>query len=611
MRRGVFVLVVLATFVLPASALAGRAITSECRTMLCAGLSQDGSRVVFPFAEELTSGAGQHQIYEWSGGKTRALIPHLSGAPGLAPASLADISADASHVFVTTNAALAAADTDGGGTDIYDLSGGVASLISTGPLDGQTSGASPVSFAGTSPDGLRVFFDAFGAEVPGDTDSCPDLYERSAGQTALVAPNPKPAPSQPFLCDGVDFGGTFGDGTHLFFSTAESLVPSDEEGTDIYQQVGGVLTRLTTYPERQSNCVDLPKFGAASADGGTVLFATNIPISAEDTDSAYDVYKREPDGSFVLVSKGTDGGAGSCGFDGDRAVALSANGHAAIFETRSRLSPEDRDSSNDLYSAADGGVISLLTTGPTDPSLDEHSIVFPDWLADVSDDASRVAFESLQPLVAADKDAAVDVYLRAGGQTELVSTGPLSKGADDNAELRGISADGTTVLFATKERLAKGDDDHEKDLYARRAGQAGGRPVLISAEAIPPQMRIGSPGLLLPSGTVGVKITCPKTETSGPCHGKVNVARGRRGATIGKAAFRIAPGRRKLLQINLRQSRAHPPKVVLVRVRGFDQLGNSELAIRRVTLAVRRSGGGRGAERSAQGLAGTTGSPSP
>jgi len=108
-------------------------------------------------------------------------------------------------------------------------------------------------------------------------------------------------------------------------------------------------------------------------------------------------------------------------------------------------------------------------------------------------------------------------------------------------------------------------------------------------------MRIGSLGLLLPSGTVGVKITCPKTETSGPCHGKVNLARERRGATVGKAAFRIAPGRRKLLQIHLRQSvRAHPPKVVFVRVRGFDQLGNTELAARRVSLAVRRSGGGKG-----------------
>lgn len=593
MRRGGFVLVVLAMLLLPASALAGRAITSECRTMLCAGLSQDGSRVVFPFAEELTSGAGQHQIYEWSDGKTRALIPHLTGAP--APVSLDDISADASHVFVSTNAALAPEDADGGGTDIYDLSGGKASLISTGPLDARTGGSSPVSFAGASPDGLRVFFDAFGPEVLGDTDSCPDLYERAAGQTAPVAPNPKPAPSQPFLCDGVDFGGMSGDGTHLFVSTGESLVPSDEEGTDIYQQVGGVLTRLTTYPERQSNCVDLPQFGGVSADGGTVLFATNIPISAEDTDSAYDVYERKPDGSFVLISKGTDGGTGPCGFGGDRAVALSADGHTAIFETRSQLSPEDRDSSNDLYSAADGGAISLVTTGPTDPNLDEHSVVFPDWLADVSDDASHVAFESRQPLVAADRDAAVDVYLRASGQTELVSTGPLSKNANDNAELRGISGDGTTVLFTTKEQLAKRDDDHEQDLYIRRAGPGGGRPVLISGEAIPPQMGIGSLGLLLPSGEVGVKITCPKTETSGPCHGKVNLARGRRGAKIGKAAFRIAPGRRKLLQIHLRRSVSeHPPKVVFVRVRGFDQLGNSELAARRVSLAVRGSGGGKG-----------------
>jgi hypothetical protein len=561
--------------------------------MLCAGLSQDGSRVVFPFGEELTSGAGRHQIYEWTGGRTRGLIPRPAGAPAIAPASLADTSADASHVLVLTNAALAPEDVDGGGTDIYDLAGGEASLISSGPLDGQTGGGSPVSFAGVSPDGLRVFFDAFGPEVAADTDKCPDLYERFAAQTGLVAPNPKPAPSQPFLCDGVGFDGISADGTHLFLTTGESLVPGDEEGTDVYQQVGGVLTRLTTYPERQSNCVDLPQFGGASADGSTVLFATNISISAEDTDSAFDVYKREPDGSFQLVSKGSDGGSGPCGFGGDRAVALSADGRTAIFETRSRLSPEDRDSSNDLYGATDGGAISLLTTGPIDPGLDEHSIVFPDWLADVSDDATRVAFESRQPLLAADKDAAVDVYLRVGGQTELVSTGPLSRNGDDEAELRGISGDGTTILFATKERLAKQDSDHQKDLYVRR-GAPGGRSILISGETIPPKMRVGSSGFLV-GATVGLGLACPKAETSGPCHGKVTLARGRRGARIGKAAFRIAPGRRGLLRLHLRRSvREHPPRLVFVRVRGFDRLGNSELVVRRIPLAVRRAVGQNG-----------------
>lgn len=590
MRRGVFALVLLMALGVPASAWGGRPITSECQTVFCGGLSSDGSRVIFPFGEELTSGAGQRQIYEKTGETLRPLIPHRAGAPGPAPASLDDVSADATHVFVSTNAALAAEDTDGGGTDVYDISAGAATLISTGPLaaGGGPNAASPMSFAGASPDGARVFFNAFGSVVPEDADNCPDLYERFNGQSRLVATGPTArVNTPPPLCDFASFGLVSADGSHLFFTTSDNLIPEDEGGDDIYQRVGDSLTLLTPYPDRVGNCVETPRFADASADGATILFTTNASLSAADTDSGADVYKRLPDGSFVLVSRGTDPGAGYCGgFLEDRPVALSADGHTAIFETRSRLSPEDTDSSNDLYSADDSGAISLVTTGPTDPNLDEHSAVFPDWLADVSDDASHIAFESRQSFVVADKDTSADVYLRANGQTELASTGPLSKNANGNAELLAISGDGQAVIFATKERLTSRDTDDHKDVYLHRAGQA--RTVLVSAEAIAPQMRISPRGALLGSAAIELRLGCPKAETSGPCHGKVSLSRGRHGKRIGGATFRIAPGRGQPVHVHLRRSLpVDGPKVVFARVRGIDRLGNSAIAVSRLALAVR------------------------
>jgi hypothetical protein len=580
-RGTVAVAVLIAALALPPVANAGRAVTGPCRTVFCAGISQDGSRVVFPFEEELVAGAGMRQIYERSSGAIRALLPAGKGHSN----RLDGTSSDGAHVFVTTSMPLAPEDADGFGFDIFDVSAGAAALISTGPLDAQTGGGALASFMGSSPDGGRVFFDAFGPLTADDLDTCPDLYQRVGGQTTLVAPDLDPP--LPPVCSSVAFGGVSVDGSHLFFSSGDELEPGDEHGEDIYQQVGSTFTRLTTYPEPEGNCVDLVGFVDASSDGGTVLFTTNSPVTAGDTDSTIDVYKRRPDGTFALVSRGTDGGNGQCGFVGDRAVALSADGSTAIFETAARLSPLDSDSSNDLYSTDDSGAIELVSTGPADTNVDERSIVFPDWLALVSDDARRVAFETRQPLVAVDRDTASDVYLRAAGETVLVSGSPSGKVVGSNAELLGFAGNGYAVVFATKEALVPRDLDRERDLYLWWLGDERG--ALISGETIAPRMRIGKRAVAPRSGRVGVRLACPKAETSGPCRGRLFLQRGWRGDRVGAARFRIDAGRRARVSVPLRRRfRASPPKSVLVRVRGADALGNARVVTRRVRLAVPR-----------------------
>jgi hypothetical protein len=581
MRRGLLSVAGVVLLALPAGAWAGRAQTSECPRELCAGIAPDGSRVVFSFGEELTPKAGRSQVYEWTARGLRALIPVPPGASAAIPGSFVGESADLQHLFVETSFALVPEDLDGGAYDVYDFSGGTASLISTGPLDGNN--ASPfMSFMGASPDGARAFFDAFSPLTSDDLDNCPDLYQRYAGQTTLVAPEPNPPPPPP-LCNSVAFGGVSADGSHLFFSSADDLEPADERGEDIYQQVGSTFTRLTTYPEPEGSCVDLVRFVDASSDGGTVLFTTNSPVTAEDTDSAFDVYKRRPDGTFVLISHGSDGGSGQCGFGGDRAIALSADGGTAIFETTARLSPADTDSSNDLYSADGSGAISLVSTGPTDPNVDERSVVFPDWVAGVSDDAAHVAFETRQGLVAADKDNSTDVYVRANGRTELVSTGPLDRDAKSRAELLGISADGTTVVFASTEALTRRDGDRGRDIYRWRNGPHEARTALLSAETIPPRMRISRRARLLASGAIKVGLACPKLETHGPCAGKVRLTRGRAGGTIGIAPFRIGIGRTRRIEVPLKDS-SRPLTPLFVHVRGGDQVGSRSTIVHRIAF---------------------------
>jgi hypothetical protein len=578
LRWGIAVVVMAGMLALPVPADAGRAVTGPCRTVFCAGISADGSRVIFPFEEELTAGAGNRQIYERNAGKTRPLLP----ASAQYWPRLEEVSADGAHVFVTTNLSLSPEDTDAVGIDVFDISAGRAALISTGPLDGADKGFP--FFAGSSPSGQRTFFEAFGPVTTQDADSCYDLYERAAGQTALVAPDPAPPPAYP-VCDAVRFGGVSADGTHLFFTSGAELEAGDERAEDIYQRVGGTFTRLTTYPEPEGTCVDLVKFADASSDGGTVLFTTNFPVTAEDTDSAVDVYKRRPDGTFVLVSRGSDGGSGQCGFGGDRAIALSADGSLAIFETTARLSPADADSSNDLYSADDSGAIELISTGPADASVDGRANnIFPDWLALASDDARRVAFETHHRLVAADRDAAIDVYARAGGQTELISAGRPGTPVSGNAELLALSADGGAIVFATREPLVPRDLDRDRDIYLRGSGQQ--RSALLSAETIPPQMGIARRGSQPRPGRVGVRLSCPKSETSGPCRGRLVLTRGRKGPRVGAARFRIESGERARVLLRLRpRFRDAAPKSALARVRGLDALGNATVVTRRLRIA--------------------------
>ena len=574
----------LAALALPASAWAGHARTPECPQELCAAVAADGSRVVFPFAEELTPGVAGPDVYEWSAAGVRPLVTIPKGAPHRPAIGLDGASSDVRHVFVETSYSLAPEDVDGGLWDIYDVGGGKAALVSTGPLDAARGGTSFASFAGASADGNRVFFSSPTPFVAEDAGSCSGVYERAGGVTRPMATGQTPQePLPPNLCHSLAFGGVSGDGSHLFFTTSRALIPEDEGGDDIYQQMGGALSIVTTYPEPTSGCVDLPAFADASADGGTVLFATNTAISPEDTDRGFDVYKREPDGSFVLVSRGTDGGA-VCGFGGDRPVALSADGRIAIFETRARLSPADTDSSNDLYRAEDGQPPVLLSTGPTDPNADEQAKVFPDWVAAASADARTVAFETRQPLVAEDQDRSMDVYANVNGTTVLASTGPRQGSAASAAELLGISEDGQTVVFATKAQLTGSDLDRDRDVYLGRI--AAKRTVLLSEEQIPPQMRLARRGWLRASGSALVRLACPKAEASGPCHGSVILSRGKR--RLGRSPFRIAPGRRRAVSVRLPGSLSPPRSMrVLARVRGVDRLGNSAVTTGSVRLALR------------------------
>ncbi len=372
---------------------------------------------------------------------------------------------DGSRVFFQTSEKLVAADTDNS-MDVYEreTATGVTNQVSVGVTGG--NGAFSATFAGVSANGLRVIFRTLEPLVAGDTDAAVDLYERAAGVTTLMSTGP----------DGGNgdfnavFDGLSSDGLTLVFDTDEGLVSADtDEANDIYQRVGGTTTRLSTGPADAQ--AGLPAmFAGMSRDGSHTFFHTDEPLVSSDTDTSQDVYQ-SAGGVTTHVSIGPAGGNGDEDFDYDAAFdGTNTNGTKVWIHTDETLTADDTDFANDVYERV-GGTITRLTTGPAGGNAEITA-----FFTGASDDGSRVFFDTSESLTAGDTDASTDIYERAGGTTTLISVGPNGGNGAFFASFQRASADGARVVFQTPESLVAEDTDTQTDVYLR----AGGATTLIS-----------------------------------------------------------------------------------------------------------------------------------
>ena len=173
-------------------------------------------------------------------------------------------------------------------------------------------------------------------------------------------------------------------------------------------------------------------------------------------------------GTTSLLSTGTPGGNGAYPANWGRA---RASGTRVFLQTDERLTTGDTDNSLDVY-MREGSGTTLVSTGPGAGAFGAYDSYF----AAASTDGSRVFFTTRGALVGSDNDQSLDLYERSGGTTTLVSTGPAGGNGPWGADLAGISDDGTKVFFHTAEALVASDTDSAQDVYQR----AGGTTTLLS-----------------------------------------------------------------------------------------------------------------------------------
>jgi hypothetical protein len=288
-------------------------------------------------------------------------------------------------------------------------------LVSTGGATGEPAevqGAVRIAM-----DGSRAYFVARGA-----LSATPNSQGASAAKGADNLYVAEPGSRPVFigeLCSGSELSGTVKD------HSCSSNVVGEEDGYD----TGLWLERA---PEAQT----------AGQDGRYLLFSSYARLTADDADTARDIYRYDAvTGGLVRVSVGEEG--------------------------------HDANGSNDQYDAR------ILSPGDyTVPGSSEGATVYQNQGLNaraISEDGSRILFTTAEPLSSAAINGLENAYEWHQSGTDpstvsLISTGDSVEPVRDAV----ISESGRDAFFVTGQGLVPGDTDGAADVYDARIG--GGFP---------------------------------------------------------------------------------------------------------------------------------------
>ena len=397
------------------------------------------------------------------------------------PASLAPegVAADGLTVYFTSQERLSNLDTDSS-LDIYaaKLEAGASVAVEETVLASEAdpscvsgpcgNGPEAASFRGMDDFGDKMVFSTPESLSSEDGDSVADLYERdlSTGATELVSV-PGTCPAAP--CVPV-FRDVSASGAHVLFETSERHSGDTDSVQDVYDWSGAGAPVVVSTGSPGGNGEDVARYAGSSPDGTAVYFETDEKLTAADEDAKQDVYVHSG-GTTELVSIGEEGrgnGPLAASFEG---VSLEGAPERVFFSSEEQLTAEDSDSAQDVYQR-EGGVTSLISVGGTGTAA-------PASFAGASADGSKAFFVTTQSFSPQDTDTSQDIYRRSSAGTELVSVGQIHGNEPFAAALQAVSSNGSKAFFRTEERLTEGDVDSDFDIYR---WSEGGATVLVSAK---------------------------------------------------------------------------------------------------------------------------------
>jgi hypothetical protein len=434
-----------------------------------------------------------------------ALVQGMAGSlnPGVTTARPEGVvrkwfSGDGRYLLFASKYAFEPGANTGGDLTVYerDLAAGTTRIVSRDAAGATLTGAG-ISELGVSADGSRVLIGKrVSVDSAGNEYVHPYLYLASLGRSVDLDPGG---------AAGVLFAGMSEDGSKIFFTTTDKLLPSDEDpSADLYEATadpsgqptislisGGGAASCNPVPNTGrthwnsvgavANCdpVAVGGGGGVSADGNVVYFLSpELLDGANGTANQPNLYvvreggaprfvaTLEPDNPLVVDSLDSAATRDSGDFQ------TSPGGTYAAFRSAIPLSGVHTYEVLQVfrYRTGNGELVcaSCDITGSNEADLAQNVTMAPNGLSILED--GRVFFTTLQPLVLNDANRRTDVYQygNEGGQ-ELISagSGPFNSG------LLSVSAGGTDVFFFTHEPLAT-EEDHNGSLMRIYDAREGG-----------------------------------------------------------------------------------------------------------------------------------------
>lgn len=360
-----------------------------------------------------------------------------------------------------------------------------------------------------SADGTRAFFVSPSPESAAPTSDPPELYVHklapdgttssvlasrddllpAAGGLPAIAPHPPvdvTFPRDPGFeqgqayCLETSYMYAAPDGSRAFFESTDRLTASAPSDGAIKEYEFNVATETLTYlpgvtvGDEQGTSPIV----ASNEAGSELVFERNSANPGETLE--LDLWRDGPagpsDGQVMPIAAMPAGTAAEIG-----PVHIVGNGSVVVFDTNAVLAGFNNGGFSQIYryDAASNTLscVSCPPAGvtPSSPAFLSHdypvSEIRRNYLVNrgVSEDGSRVFFDTSEALVPQDVNGHRDVYEWEGGQLFLISTGtsPEDSVFGDN------TPSGNDVIFSTAQGLAPGDTDEAYDVYDARVPRPG------------------------------------------------------------------------------------------------------------------------------------------
>lgn len=374
------------------------------------------------------------------------------------------------------------------------------------PCSGAASRPSAV-FWGSSEDGTKVYFTTAARLVPADGDSSRDLYEATIGcpEERLDC---EPAERQVIALARISEGATSTeayvrgvvkiapDGSHVAFIAGGVLTGEPGVGGRLPQTGADNLYVYDALTRRLKFVADLcsgPALSGLAKDASCPTELEEAPGSPDEPISA--PYTDVP--LWLADTETREAQFNVCGKEAAECTGVDETGRFLVFTTYGRLTKNDIDDAKDIYRYdmlegslervsvgeegfdANGNCEELAKESACDANIvltggffnglalyAEHNLTN----RAVSEDGSRVVFETTEPLASRVSNGLQNVYEwhrepgEAEGTVAAISTG--SALAPDRQPV--LTPSGEDLFFMTTQSLVPTDTGNEKDVYDAR-----------------------------------------------------------------------------------------------------------------------------------------------